>query len=65
MQNFFLALSKKVVGFVVTLSYSRRRFRRIAANVSAAWRSGGGTQRLGRATNFQSPAKLSGEPHPA
>ena len=30
----------------------------------AAWRSGGGTQKLGRATNFQIPAKLSASIHP-
>ena len=31
----------------------------VAHNVPAAWRSGGGTQRFGRETNFQSPTKLS------
>jgi len=30
----------------------------------AAWRSGGGTQKLGRAINFQIPAKLSASVHP-
>ena len=30
----------------------------------AAWRSGGGTQKLERAINFQIPAKLSASKHP-
>ena len=30
----------------------------------AAWRSGGGTQMLGRAQNFQITAKLSASIHP-
>ena len=37
---------------------------RMTANGARAWRAGGGTQKLGRATKFQIPTKLSTSIHP-
>jgi hypothetical protein len=64
----FLDFVEKVFGSVYTLSNSQRRFavrrcyaipKGLRSNGPAAWRSGGETQRLERAANFQNPTKQS------